>query len=64
MTSRRSNSLFALAKQQGKHFRAVKKKLDAAGIEPALDPGKIGATFYRRTDLTGKVLKFKAVAVR
>ena len=30
---------------------AVKKELDAAGIEPALDPMKIGATFYRRADL-------------
>jgi hypothetical protein len=32
----------------------VKKELDAAGIEPALDPKKVGATFYRRKDLTGK----------
>jgi hypothetical protein len=40
-------SLFALAKRQGRHFRAVKKELEAAGIEPALDPKKIGATFYR-----------------
>jgi hypothetical protein len=44
-------SLFALAKQQGRHFRKVKKELDAAGIEPALDPKKVGATFYRRADL-------------
>jgi len=29
----------------------VKKELDAAGIEPALDPKKVGATFYRRADL-------------
>jgi hypothetical protein len=47
-------SLFALAKQQGRHFRAVKKEIDAAGIEPALDPEKVGATFYRRGDLTRK----------
>ena len=45
-------SLFALARQQGRHFRAVKKELDAAGIEPALDPKKVGATFYRRAALT------------
>jgi hypothetical protein len=42
-------SLFALAMQRGQHFRAVKKELEAAGIEPALDPKKkVGATFYRR----------------
>lgn len=41
-------SLFVLAKQQGRHFLAVKKEFDAAGIMPALDPEKIGATFYRR----------------
>jgi hypothetical protein len=43
-------SLFALAKQQGRHFLAVKKEIDAAGISPALDPEKVGATFYRRSD--------------
>ena len=43
--------LFALAKQQGRHFRKVKQELDAAGIRPALDPEKVGATFYRRADL-------------
>lgn len=41
-------SLFALAKQQGRHFLAVKKELDEAGIKPALDPKMVGATFYRR----------------
>jgi hypothetical protein len=41
-------SLFVLARQQGRHFLAVKKELDAAGVLPALDPEKIGATFYRR----------------
>jgi hypothetical protein len=46
-------SLFALAKQQGRHFRAVKKELDAAGIEQALVPRKIGTRFCRRKDLTG-----------
>jgi hypothetical protein len=42
-------SLFTLAKQQGRHFRAVKQEFDVAGIRPALDPEKVGATFYRRT---------------
>jgi hypothetical protein len=32
--ARKYISLFALAKQQGRHFRAVKKELDAAGIAP------------------------------
>jgi hypothetical protein len=44
-------SLFALAKQHGRHFLVVKEELDAAGIKPALDPKEIGATFYRRGDL-------------
>jgi len=26
----------------------VKQELEAAGIRPALDPEKVGATFYRR----------------
>jgi hypothetical protein len=39
-------SLFALAKQPGRHILGLKKELDAAGITPALDPEKIGATFY------------------
>lgn len=43
-------SLFALAKQQRRHFRAVKKELEDAGVEPALAPEKIGATFYRRAE--------------
>jgi hypothetical protein len=46
-------SLFVLARQQGRHFPAVKKELDAAGIKLALDPKKIGATFYRKRDLPG-----------
>jgi hypothetical protein len=44
-------SLFALAKERGKHFKAVKNELDAAGVEPAFKPKKIGATFYRRRDV-------------
>jgi hypothetical protein len=43
-------SLFALAKQQGRHFMAVKEDLEAAGIVSALNVEKIGATFYRRND--------------
>jgi hypothetical protein len=51
-------SLFALARQQGRHHMAVKKELEAAGIEPAFDPKKVGATFYwkgvvdRRSQMT------------
>jgi hypothetical protein len=33
-------------------FLMVKKELDAAGIMPALDPEKVGTTFYQRKDLT------------
>jgi hypothetical protein len=44
-------SLFALAQQQGKHFRAVKKELEAAGVKPAMKAEQVGATFYRRCDL-------------
>ena len=50
--ARKYISLFALAKQQRRHFRAVKKELEAAGVDPALDPVKVGATFYRRAALT------------
>jgi hypothetical protein len=46
--------LFALAKEQGRHFRAVKKELEAAGAKPAFDPEKMGATFYQRADSTEK----------
>jgi hypothetical protein len=44
-------SLFALAKQQGRHFRAVKKEFETVGIKPAMDPKEVGATFYRRAEL-------------
>jgi hypothetical protein len=44
-------SLFALARERGVNFRAVKKALDAAGIEPAFDRKKIAARFYRRSDV-------------
>jgi hypothetical protein len=48
-------SLFALARQQGRHHMAVKKELDAAGVRPALDPGKVGATFYQRKVANRKI---------
>jgi hypothetical protein len=47
-------SLFALAKQPGRHFLVAKKGLDAAGVKPALNPETVGATFYRRADSTAK----------
>jgi hypothetical protein len=49
--ARKYISLFALARQQGRHFRKVKQELDAAGITPALDAEKVGATVYRLVDL-------------
>lgn len=47
-------TLFAIARQQGRHHMAVKKELKAAGVKPAMDPKEIGATIYRRADSTGK----------
>jgi hypothetical protein len=47
-------SLFVLAKQKGRHFRAVKKEIEAAGVKPVWDPDSVGATFYRKADSTGK----------
>lgn len=44
-------SLFVLAKQQGRHFRAVKKDIEAAGVKPAMAPETVGATFYRKAFL-------------
>lgn len=44
-------SLFAIARKRGLHHMVVKKALDAAGLEPALDPKAIGATFYRKRDV-------------
>jgi hypothetical protein len=40
-------SLFALAKQQGRHFRKLKLELEGAGMKPAFNPETVGATFYR-----------------
>jgi hypothetical protein len=48
-------SLFALAKERGRHFKAVKNELAAAGVEPAFKRKKIGATFYRRSDCKQRI---------
>lgn len=50
-------SLFALARRRNCHHMAVKKKLDEAGVKSAMDPKKIGATFYRRRDLAAVLPK-------
>lgn len=44
-------SLFAIARQRGRHFMVVKKELQDAAVEPVFNPKKIGATFYRRDDI-------------
>lgn len=44
-------SLFALVRQRRRHFILVKKELANAGVAPALDPEKIGATFYRKCEI-------------
>jgi TniQ len=44
-------SLYGLTEAQGKHFTVVRKALERKGVEPAFDPDKIGATFYRRADV-------------
>jgi adenylylsulfate kinase-like enzyme len=43
-------ALFALARQRGLHHLAMKKLLEDDAIEPALDPRKIGASFYLRRE--------------
>jgi len=43
-------SLFALARQRVRHFMAVKKELEHAGVEPVFNSRKVGATFYRRAE--------------
>jgi hypothetical protein len=48
-------SLFAIARQRKRHFMAVKKELQDAGVEPVFNPRKIGATFYRRADVDGQI---------
>ncbi len=45
-------SLFALAKEQGRHFRKLKLEMDKTGVEPVFDVNKVGATFYRRKELS------------
>jgi hypothetical protein len=40
--ARKYISLFVLAKQQGRHFRKVKRELDATGIRSAMDPRRSG----------------------
>jgi hypothetical protein len=57
-------SLFALAKQQRKHFRAVKKELEAAGVKPTFDPETVGATFYGRSDCQSALRVPKLVRMR
>jgi hypothetical protein len=48
-------SLFALAKEQGRHFRKLKQELDEAGVGPVFDVSEIGATFYRRRKLLTEI---------
>jgi hypothetical protein len=45
-------SLWALSKERGMYIATLKSKLDRAGIEPAFDPGAIGASFYRRIEVS------------
>lgn len=45
-------SLFVIARQLGRHFEVVKNELTAAGVLPALDPEALGATLYRRSDIS------------
>ena len=52
-------SLFTLSRQCRKHFRVVKKALQADGVEPVFDPKKIGATFYRRAIVSGENSPFR-----
>jgi hypothetical protein len=54
-------SLFAIARQRRRHFMAVKKEFQHAGVEPVFNPKKIGATFYRRANLKARRNKLKPV---
>jgi hypothetical protein len=40
-----------LARERGVHHVVLRKRLDAAGVVPALTREKFGATFYRRSEL-------------
>jgi hypothetical protein len=43
--------LMALAKETGIHHVQLRKRLDAAGVEAAFEPERVGARFYARTEL-------------
>lgn len=43
--------LIRLAKEIGVHHVPLRRNLDDAGVEPAFDPDKVGARFYRRADI-------------
>lgn len=47
--SRKYVSLFGSAQEKGMNAKTLKRALDAAGVEPAFKPKKIGATFYLRS---------------
>lgn len=49
--------LFAFTRLQRRHFIVVTNELQHAGVEPMLNPGKIGATFYRKCDLPRYALR-------
>ena len=44
-------SLFQLSRERGKHIKAVRNELNAAGVKPALAPMKMKATFYLRAEI-------------
>jgi len=48
-------SLHEIARERGLHFLVLKKRLDANGIEPALDRSRIPALFYRRQDISERL---------
>ncbi|MFC7699498.1 TniQ family protein [Bradyrhizobium sp. GCM10028915] len=50
-------TLFAIARQHGRHHMAIKKEIEAAGVKPAMKPEKVGATIYRRSDLADAFLQ-------
>jgi hypothetical protein len=41
-------SLFQLARERRQHIMAAKTEMKTAGVKPAFDTKKIGATFYLR----------------
>jgi hypothetical protein len=44
-------TLFDLADQPGVHFNVLKARLIEQGVQPALQPKRFHATFYRRADI-------------